>query len=739
MSPEMNIGVFAQVNFWMLGWLSAAAAPVLIHLWSRQRYRQTWWAAMEYLLAAVRRSRRRTRIEQWLLLAVRTLLILLVVTAVFASLFEHTALAPVSVARTHRVLVLDASYSMAYKPKQQSRFDRARLLARQIIEDSRQGDAFTVVLMSSPPQVVVGKPALQPDAVLGEIDELRVLHTAFDLPATVGKVREVVHGAADEDPGLGRHEVYFLTDMGRKGWSPELSAAAAADFLDRTKELAEVARLVVIDLGQPEAENLAVVDLRSRDPVATLGRNVELEVSLKGFGRPLRTRQPVELLVDGRSVGQKSCDVVPDEQSTVAFSYRFETPGDHTVEVRAAGDALEVDNHRWMAVPVRQSIGVLCINGRLSGQPFHGATDFLLYALCPEAGRTEKPLVRAEVKSERAIRELDLGGYDCVFLCDVAQFTSDEARVLQTYLAGGGNLVFFLGPSVMPQRYNRELGGREPGVRLLPAELLSVQTLTQDGLDPLGYRHPIVEAFRGRQRAGLLTAPVLKYFKLRLAKGSRAEVALATTGGDPMIVADSVGRGRVVLVATSAGASWTDMPMYPSYVPLVQELLAWCAGGELKRRNVKVGQPLSISMATDQTGVPLLVQGPRGPSREMRLNNQGGYLTLDYTETITAGIYTAGFGPPISRTQGFAVNLDTDPGRADLLESNLEKLSEGQLRKEVWPDVPLQYFTQWEGLQEPPAVPIAQPSRLPVRMLYVVLSLLFVETLLAWRFGHHTI
>ena len=40
----------------MLGWLAAAAAPLLIHLWSRRRYREMTWAAMEYLLAALRRS-----------------------------------------------------------------------------------------------------------------------------------------------------------------------------------------------------------------------------------------------------------------------------------------------------------------------------------------------------------------------------------------------------------------------------------------------------------------------------------------------------------------------------------------------------------------------------------------------------------------------------------------------------------------------------------------------------------
>jgi hypothetical protein len=45
---------FGFGNLAMLGWLAAAAAPLLIHLWSRHRFRESPWAAMQFLLAAMR-------------------------------------------------------------------------------------------------------------------------------------------------------------------------------------------------------------------------------------------------------------------------------------------------------------------------------------------------------------------------------------------------------------------------------------------------------------------------------------------------------------------------------------------------------------------------------------------------------------------------------------------------------------------------------------------------------------
>ena len=99
---------------------AAVAAPLVIHLLFRKRYQVVPWAAVRFLAAAERRHHR--RIEQWLLLAVRTLVILLPLLAMAAATdwaepwwqsvrpgeLETVAHAP----RTHHVLVLDDSLSM---------------------------------------------------------------------------------------------------------------------------------------------------------------------------------------------------------------------------------------------------------------------------------------------------------------------------------------------------------------------------------------------------------------------------------------------------------------------------------------------------------------------------------------------------------------------------------------------------------------------------------------------------
>src|SRR4029078_9200427 len=73
---------FGFANLAMLGWLAAAAAPFVISLLSSHRFREAPWAAMQFLLAAMRKNARRLQLQQWLLLAVRTLIIYIVVVVV---------------------------------------------------------------------------------------------------------------------------------------------------------------------------------------------------------------------------------------------------------------------------------------------------------------------------------------------------------------------------------------------------------------------------------------------------------------------------------------------------------------------------------------------------------------------------------------------------------------------------------------------------------------------------------
>ena len=258
--------------FWALGFanlpllygLAAASVPIVIHLLNRRKFREVSWAAMRFLLAALRKNRRRIRIEQWLLLAIRTLVILLVVTAMAKPFLEGFG-ALIAGQRTHRVIVLDASLSMGYTSAESSRFDQAKALAAQLVKDSRRGDAISIILMGAPPRVVIGDPSTNLGEVRKEIDELTLSDEGTDLAATLEAVDRVLDVST-----IPQKEVVFLTDLQAASWRPP---EQGTDGLKRLMARLESrrARSVVIDLGRAGGENRAVTELTLETPVVTVG------------------------------------------------------------------------------------------------------------------------------------------------------------------------------------------------------------------------------------------------------------------------------------------------------------------------------------------------------------------------------------------------------------------------------------------------------------------------------------
>src|SRR5438309_8676775 len=93
-------------------WFSAlASVPIIIHLLNRRRFMRVDWAPMKYLKLTIKTNRRRLRIEQMILLAIRTLVVILIIMAVARPVLSPNAMGSwlAGHGRTSRIVVIDDS------------------------------------------------------------------------------------------------------------------------------------------------------------------------------------------------------------------------------------------------------------------------------------------------------------------------------------------------------------------------------------------------------------------------------------------------------------------------------------------------------------------------------------------------------------------------------------------------------------------------------------------------------
>lgn len=728
----------------MLVFAAAAAIPLVIHLLSKWRSREVKFAAMEFLIAAARKHSRRILLEQWLLLAVRTLVLLLLALAVANPLFVGlgTDRSESDGTRQLTILVVDSSFSMltrdaisaAATPGEspdaiapaaplftaygKSRLEEAQRRMLSVIESSRQGDGFLLVQMADPPRATIGQVSFDASDVAEEVSNLEMLHGGADLRATLALVETLLEEAVRSHPRLTSRRVLLFTDLGRSTWSDTNSR----EISGKLKEISSSSAVSLIELGSRETGNLAMTSLLPSEPIATTSRPFTIDAELQNFSPDDVSNRLLQLKVDGNIVAEQSLSIEANSKASASFTTSIAAPGEHLIEVHLADDALAIDNTRSLSMRVRSSVSVLLVGSRAA------STRSLAIALAPEL-LTGSDVQVTEIL-ESTLAEQTLSQYDCVMLAEVATITSSEAKMLADYVEPGGGLVVLLGSDTNIASYNQELLETIP---LLPAKLEGPSSAGEFRVDPLDYLHPITAPFRGHDRSGLLTIPIWRHQKLLLRPSAIAAVGLSD--GTPMLVEGAYGTGRVILSAIAASSDtidseldppgpWSAWSSWPSFPPLVHRILDVAITPQLVARNALVGEDLSGEIPPEVATSEIEITLPDGSEQRVTATNVARQPRWQFAAPLLSGPYEVDFvgGNPLLK-QVIAVNVDTR-------ESDLTRIDAASLPREIQPS-DASVSLQQESLRR-------QNTPAFRWILSSLLGLLITESLIAWKLGKGT-
>ena len=697
------------LNPLLLWGLAAASIPIVIHLLNRRRFRVQRWAAMEWLLAAVRQNQRRLRIENLLLLLCRTFAVLFLAMAI-ARPFLTDSLLAMTTQHAHLYVLLDNSASMAARTGARSAFDDALSQTASLLGEVGTDDPVTLVLTNDN---AVGDTALggrtgRPRVVLnGTRDHGKVRRLLGDLRPAAARADLVDAMKVLEEavPGRGgvTSKVAVITDLqqiavaggaARDGTTPEESLRGT---LQRLKD--KGAEVVLIEAGR-FAENVAITALRlaEEDRDVVQGATVAFEAEVRNFGERTE-RVEVRFLVDGEVRGGSGQWVtLPPRPAgagspaavAVEFSVRFAEGevGTHVLEASIPTDALPVDDRRALAFDVRPALRVLAVDGDPAPTDPDAVPE--TWWLAPTLGLTESgPVSVKQVPEAEYHRMSSFADHDLVILANVAHPARDDAarERLDAWLRRGGALFLTVGDHVVPEVWNQEL--YHPDRRILPARLgepvfASAEDLPADR--PAGWplylaenRHPMMAAITNPAAVGFFTPPILRgrmsLVDLVAEKDSRVVLTYDASGYPPALVERRVGRGRVLLLTTTVDEDWGRLPGSNLFPVLLHEAAYYLTARGNADRNLLTYQPYVRALPENVAGVEVtLPDGSPGRAEVETPPDAAPYLTV--VDTSQPGVYrtTVAFKPadilspaPAPRAEAFAVNLTP-------LESDLRRL-----------------------------------------------------------------
>lgn len=669
---------------WLLLGLGAAAVPILIHLFGRRPHTRIAFPAMQLLERAERRISSRRRLRDLLLLASRVALVVILTTVFARPTIMRPGAARSPVADADAVaLVIDDSASMTRVVERRTAFEHARRRAEELLRELPR-DA-SVTLVSTARGVDPPLPALTADRsrVMRALAAMRPTFRVADYTTALARATQLLR-----DGQRSRRRVVVLTDGQAAGWPPRGPVLAGA-------EAPEVVWLDVTGAW----ENRAVVDV-TVEPALELGPGgVAITAEIADFTADGSRGLGVTLRVDDAVVGRGEIDLAAGGRARKRFLHVVSSSDRpiHDVQVDIDPDDLSIDDRRYARFAGGQLLRALLVNGDPRTEKTEDEFFFLATAL-----RTTDPGAALETALPDDVSADELARFNLVVLANVAAPSPGLADALAAFVRAGGGLLLTVGARVDPSVWNQRLAAVLPQPLGLPRTATSrdaetgevVYDRAAERLAPLDRRHPLLERFP-TENAGLGQARFFKYYLLEsLPDTAGRSLILRFDTGAPVLVERQVGRGRVLLFASTIDREWTDLPIRPGFLPL----MAACARRLVGATDDGAGEPRLVGEAVTLPLPPaaraLDVIAPDGLTHALRAETAVAD-SLTFAETTTPGIYRvrrAETGDRTSAVAGFAVNIDPaesnpaplSPERRPAASSRADARAAPPQRVELW-------------------------------------------------------
>ena len=439
-----------MLNPFLLWFLPLAALPVILHLLNLHRLREVELPTFRFLMEGYVQERSRIRLIEWLLLVMRTALVLLAVAALARPVVQRFGNLLGGGGRDV-VFVLDAGMSTGLVSEGTSALHRGREAIRGAAGRLQAGDFVTLVRAGMEPRVLHR-------AALGDGKRLRAELDAIEPdPGTADLAAAVAEGLAG--PPRGARSLWLVSDCRARAWGRLAESPVA-------RQLAGEVQVVIVDVGALSSPaNVALLGDPPRPQRPVVGLPVELVARVEahgagGTGGDAAIEVPLTVTLDDEVVSQTTVTVVPGQAASVPLAVVPARAGVIKGRLDLPADAFPFDDSLLFVLNVERRVGVLVITapgveglsdpGLFLSAALRAPLDSLTASLGDEPPQVEgeQRIARSldvEVARVDAVDERRIQAADVIVLAD-ARLDGNRAQWVRKRVEEGAGLVVFPGP-----------------------------------------------------------------------------------------------------------------------------------------------------------------------------------------------------------------------------------------------------------------------------------------------------
>ncbi len=575
------------LNLWAIALGGVAlAAPLAVHWLTRPRPVAYRLSTIGLLSEVIQQRRARSRIRDWLILALRLLAVALLALALSRPILQSAAMVPATAeSGSGRVIVLDVGQSMAAGSGGASSLVQGRSAALGFLEFMPDVEA-NVILAGAQPRSVFDQLSPNLASLRQSVAEAVARPERTDVRAAMELAGRMLGQRENR-----KRELIVISDFQRSDWGRL--------FLESIPEDTQIRLHAVRPAVQ---DNLAITSVHlDHDPIVGQPAQVDVEVANHSESSA-EVRCRVEIGNWGRTL---SGSIGPHSSRVLSETVTFESPGwfNGKAHLESNLDVLPDDDERPVAVFVRPVPQVALVTRQ---GPSVGSRYYLQRALEVALGGAGMPggpegVTGAEDSQSRVIPvhprrdapsswpEADLYVIDHPGQLDETAIAHVASRVRR-----GRGLLYVAADMVDAinlDRLGEQLGsGFEPPVRFEAEggdgtirKDLFVRRIEKRQVPFRILGSEVDSAFRPVRFAGGLPTQTV-------AEGLRDQVLAELSDSSALLYVTGVDAGQVAVLNADLGQS--NWPVQPSFVPVLAELVQGLLSGRGATDAAACGEPL---------------------------------------------------------------------------------------------------------------------------------------------------
>lgn len=619
--------------------LLAASIPILIHLLNLRKLKKIDFSTLHFLKLIEKQKVRRVKLIQWLLMALRVLIIAMLVLGFSRPVIQDVRIPGfTSASKTSAVIIIDDSFSMEVVDGRGSYFNQVKNGVNLILSGLKEGDDVSIIFTSE------SYPELSSPSA--DFSNLKKLISQIEPGFQTGMLNSAILKAASiigESENLNK-ELYIFSDFQKSTLGNE------KEFTDVSALLDSRVKTRLFNFNSKEVVNSAVTAVKVNNQVFEPGKDISVTATIRNYSEDDVNNGLVSLFVNGERGAQKSYNLASGKITDVTLSARVDKPGFSEIRVEIDEDDLKADNSRFASIYLPYEFKVVLL-GKASDLKFINAAI--------EAGSFagNMQIITKEISQTGS---LDFNEINMVITSGSG--SGGDLSKLKEYVKQGGGIMLFPGENTTLAEYSSLLSSF--GV-VAPSEMKKDAKALPGKFTSIRFEHPLLREIFQTQYGNSVESPELfTYF--RLPSGSGTDVISLSDGGS-FLKETRFGKGKVITSAAAAVIPAGNFPVIPIFAPLIYRSLFYLASQEPAGEESLIGEQILIpGKKTGGGSIELAAPGEAGYVLQTSPDN-GGVL---FDKTLRPGVYK--FTRDGKEIDFIPVNLDT-------VESNSKQLTVSEI------------------------------------------------------------